>query len=413
MTDRFSDITATGGLGRNPITNAGRVAVNGHLDVATIRERKIKHSAGKSLYAGPVDDDAFRVLARDICVSERISWNRTKKQAPHILSVVNGGFKQGLEIWQVIESLQFEGLAGGHGARFDSRNEAPELDLALVRGGVTTIVNSGPKRIANGQRIYWSVPPPKSPYERAARGSNRMPLHTMPYDPTLDALTEDTMGSLMMRSAQAQTLATGPGSMTSTSTTAVDTDTDTEPEHRRPIQEGADNTRQAVCQIMLEALHVFLTSGLVSVNPAALRDPAIRAQNAGTYAQDERARRELLRVVAGELGCRDMHKKPGDPKITFRADPAVDRETTLAEFALDVFLAKKDEALLMPLAPGTRAVPNGDPGVIVRNQKAGMSDLLAGMNTSNQFVLRRVFGTAISPAEPGREFDILLGTYSA
>ena len=36
MTDRFNDINATGGLGRSPITNAGRVATNGHLDEGEI-----------------------------------------------------------------------------------------------------------------------------------------------------------------------------------------------------------------------------------------------------------------------------------------------------------------------------------------------------------------------------------------
>lgn len=412
MTDRFADINSSGGLGRQPITNVGRVAINGHLDAATIRERKGKHSDGRSLYGGPVDDDAFKVFARDICVSERGSsahsstWNRYKTQAPLILSVLNGGFKKHTPLWQVIESLQFAGLAGGQGARFDSRNESPEIDLALVWGGLATVVNSGPQRIANGQLVYWTVPPVDEPYERALRGSKRMPLHTMPYDPALDTLTEDTLANLMTQSARVMT----PGPPAAAAAAAA---ADMEPEHRRPIQEGADNMRQVVCQVMLEALHVFLTSGLVSMNPAAVIDPRVRAKNAGMYAANERVRRDLLRVVAAALGCKDVHRKPGDPKITFRADPAVDRETTLAEFALDVFLGRKDEALLMPLAPGTRAVPNGDSGVLVRNQKAGMSDLLAGVNNANHFVSRRIIGRAVSPAEPGREFDILLGKYAS
>ena len=44
---------------------------------------------------------------------------------------------------------------------------------------------------------------------------------------------------------------------------------------------------------------------------------------------------------------------------------------------------------------------------------AMLSDLFAAINTGNQFTTRRIFAKTLSPAQPGKEFDVLLQRYSS
>ncbi len=111
--------------------------------------------------------------------------------------------------WGVIENHDFRGLVCGQGSIPGSscRNPAfnlavaqgvnpsadlgvnPGVDLDLVLGGITTIANTGTKRIENGDMIYWTLPTRDDPFDRSIRGSSRMPLHTMFFDPKLDGLS--------------------------------------------------------------------------------------------------------------------------------------------------------------------------------------------------------------------------------
>lgn len=391
MTDRFSDINAEGGLGRNPISNVGRVVINGYVNFDEIQERKGRALTGDTLYGGPTDDDAFAILPRDICIEEKVPTtgrrNAHKMVAPFVLSTVNGGFKKTDKLWEVIENHDFRGLAGGQGAKTDSSGKNPEVDLALVQGGITTITNTGTKRIENGDMIYWTLPPLDNPFERSRRGSYRMPLHTMPFDPKHDELSEDTLQQIL-----------------------ADTPTD----ESWPINESAKLVKQTVMQQTLNALHIILTSGLVKWDPNILRDKAKRTQNAREYLEPRSLdlRKKFLTDVSAALGLRDI-QRTRDSSVEFRTSLMETRETTLEEFAMDVFFAKKDSALLLPMEEGTRNLPSGNWGSIIRNQKAVLSDYFASVNKANQFVERRIFAKAVTPAEPGKDLDVTLGKYAA
>ena len=68
---------------------------------------------------------------------------------------------------------------------------------------------------------------------------------------------------------------------------------------------------------------------------------------------------------------------------------------------------------MLPLENGTRTLPTGIRGEIIKNQRSAISDLFAGINSANRFVTRRIFAKAMSPAEPGKDMDVNMGRYMA
>lgn len=399
MTDRNSDINALPGSGRSPITNAGRVAINGHLAEQIIRERIENHRRGLTLYQGPVNDWVFTIYPREIVLEEKlpsVSKNRYKSLNPFVLSTVNAAFKKGDSLWEITEGLDFRGVAGGQGAKYDERGQNPEIDLALVQGGLITMKNTGQKRIQNNSLLYWSLPPLHDPYEKGIRGSSRMVIHTVSYEPSLDKLSEDTLGELMTRKEDSFR-------------------SEYDKEFRYPIQEGARNMKQAIMQIFLDALHTFLMSGIVKLDLKAIENQSVRQTNSTRYSNDtSKNRAEIFRKIASSLELLNIQKKSDDPNFKFK-DPAPnsDREISLLEFAIDVVLGKRESSLIFPLVDGTHALPSGFQGKVVQNQKAVLSDLFSAINKSNNFVTRRIFGKALTPAQPGQDMDVLLQRYSS
>ncbi len=404
MTDRFNDINAVGNLGRNPNTPAGRVAINGHIDQVEFENRKAKVKKGKTFYRGPTDDQSFAIFARDLCVSRKMyasKKNIHKAHAAFVFATVNGFGEDTDKIYQLIEELEFAGLAGGQGAKYDSTGESPEVDLALVLGGINTITNTGPDRISNGDWVFWTLPDTKDPYEKGRRGSERMVLHTVPYDHKLDKLSEHTLHKLLVGDRTLQY----PNKN-------IDS--------RWPIMEGAKNLQQAIMQITLDALHTFLVSGLVKLDVEAIGDTKEakerRMRNTNQYTNPSpklvEIRTENLRKIGSALGIQDLMKKE-DKQIKFKPNPSsnLKRETTLSEYAMEVFFGKKSDALLAPLEDGTAHLPSGYKGNIIKGQRGALSDLFTAIIKTNDFTKKRIFAKAVSPAEPGKDFDIILGHY--
>ncbi len=401
MTDRFNDINAVGNLGRNTTTPAGRVAINGHIDQVEFENRKQKIKKGKTFYGGPTDDQAFVIYPRDLCVQRKAYAslkNIHKAHAAFVFSTVNGFGADTDKLYELVEQLQFQGLAGGQGAKYDSTGESPEVDLALVQGGLNTITNTGRSRISNGDLIYWTLPDPKDPYEKGRRGSERMVLQTMPYDFKLDSLSENTLYKLIIdHTLQYPNKNIDP---------------------KWPIMEGAKNLQQAIMQIYLDALHTFLVSGLIVLEPGIIDgadSKQRRVKNASQYTNPKslNMRTENLRKIGAALGIRDLMKPKENIKINFKPDPSSNhkRETTLSEYAMEVFFAKRSDALLVPLEDGTAHLPSGFRGVIIKGQKAALSDMFTAITKTNDFIKKRIFAKAVSPAEPSKDFDMIMGHY--
>lgn len=397
MTDRFTDINSIGNLGRNPNTPAGRIAINGHIDQNEFRNRKDNAKKERTFFQGPTDDQSFVIFPRDLCVQKK-NYMGTKNihrvHDPYVFSTLNGYGHKSDKLFQIIEQLEFRGLAGGQGAKYDSTGKSPEVDLALVQGGVNTITNTGPDRIMNGDLIYWTVPPREKAYERGRRGSERMVLHTMPYKPDLDELSEDTLYELIMKKSM----------------TYLISNKNMDP--RWPIMEGAKNLQQTVMQIYLDALHTFLVSGVVKLEPN-YRQEKTRIKNTNNYTDPRilEERTNFLQFIGSSLGIKELSKLKEDQKITFRPNPKADTISTLSEFAMEVYFAKKNYALLAPLSEGTQTLPTGIKGILIKNQKSANSDMFSSIIKTNDFTKRRIFAKASTPADPGKEMDIILGHY--
>jgi hypothetical protein len=117
-------------------------------------------------------------------------------------------------------------------------------------------------------------------------------------------------------------------------------------------------------------------------------------------------RSELYKILSRELGARDMRPRKYVDSIT------VEDGRSLAEFAIDAMVPTEDSHLILPLLPGGRT-PGGDEGQIVRNQKNTIHHLMMAITASDDFYKQRIFAKALSPAEPGKEMDVILGKYSS
>ena len=416
MSDGAFDINAIPGTGRNPVSEPGHVASNAHLDKNEVLERQGRAQRNTTRYPGPTDDNAFKIMPREICLSFN-DWrggarrHGRQERASFVLSTLNGAFRPGDNLAAMMQRLQFAGLAGGDGATFDSTGQTDRVDLAVVRGGLITMRNTGTKRIENGALIYWSLPDPdRRPPARAGinKCDPRLLVHSMPYEPKLDQLSETTLRKLFARP---------PGSASFPGTGAAGAgggNNNWEEARRWPLVEGAQNLRAVVMQSTLNALHVFLMSGIVRLDVEALVNANQRATNTKRYqAQDPQQRAELFSTVGVALGVSGLKKTERHQPITFAPVATSKTETSLAQFAADVFLAEKASAHLFPLLDGTHALPAGEPGKILRGQMSALSTLFASVVGANHFTTRRIFAKAITPADPGDDMDVLLGKYHA
>ena len=395
MTDLFSDINSEGGIGRSPITQAGRVATNGHLDENEILERKDRLRQRTSLFTGLEDDPSFSIFRREICLQLKTNRNhvrnRYKFNAAYILSTLNGAFKKTDKVWEAIEQLEFQGLAGGQGAKYDSSYNNPEIDVSLVRGGMITMVNTGPKKIQNGDHVYWTLPDPENPYQKESRGKYRILPQTLPYDTKLDIFTETSLREMI------------------TEKNYTESDIDS----RYPILEGIKNFKQVIMQIHLNALHTFLMSGIVVIDEEALEFDKKDKRNANRRTYQDRE--GILIRIAKQLELRDMaNSYTKDSKIKFNPFPEnTEREIDLIDYAMKILLAQERNSFLLPLDEASDAVPAGPRGTIIKNQRSLLSDFFSSVNSVTEFTRKRIFGKAISPADPQKEFDIYLGKYSS
>lgn len=375
-----------GGYRRRPITEVGRIVHNGFIDEKGIEVIKSRAKKGNTLYPGPVDNQVFIIFPREVCLENMDPAWPKQNDAPYVLSVANGSFRKNQSVAEVTEQMRFRGFAGGQGARYtDGENQ--ENQLALVIGGSMTVRNTGPKRIDNGDRVMWQIPDPKDPYERYSPQSERMPYQLVPFNPIFDKLTAQSLVRILTQNPVM------PPS---------------EQKYKTPLIEGAHNLRQTVLQIQLEGIHTILTSGLVKLDLEAFKSSSRRKrrENASQY-QNPDIRKEVLKRLSEHLGLREFTLKDKD-KFTFIPDFGSGKEMTLAEAMLDVFAARTPNSLMIPMQG--KSLTGDCRSALIRNQKQVLENLFSAINSANYFTESRIVGMANTPADPGQEFDILIGS---
>ena len=399
MTDKIFDLTQQGGVGRQPVTNAGRVGYNFRLDQDALESRKRKGAVGSLWPTASMEDKVFFVLPRDICLAEK--KRPTRKQTDGMMtvwSVLNGIRADSLR--QLIESHTFAGIAGGQGAVFDTIGNNPRWpEFAGIVGGLYTIINNGPDRIMNGQLVYWDIPAswavfdkelglrdPKRVTELGRRDSYRITATTRPYKPSSQGATATALRDAIR------------SSFSSSATSDYDT-------AGSVTDQAAMRLKWAALQISVNAVEAMLSSGLVKFDPEAVGDEGARRENARAWGALRKTTREnYITKIACGIGCR---RTQGTGNDLFRMKDAKGEDMTVKKHICDLLTF---DSMLVGYTDGT-TIPSGNKGEVVRNQESTIKDLLSGIAQANHYVGDRIFCKALSPAAPGKEFDAIFGHY--
>lgn len=391
MTDKFFDHTQHGGVGRQPITNIGRVAYNFRVDQDDIEQRKRRGAAGSMWPTVSLEDKNFWILPRDICLAKKQRQKRKQTDGMMtVFSVLNGFRSDGMTHRQLVESLTFGGIAGGQGAKFDTTgNEPRHPEFVGIVGGLYTIVNNGPERITNGQNVYWDIPEPNTesgPLGR--RTATRITAITRPYVPSKQAVTARAVRDAINNSFTATV--TGAADASAASVT----------------DQAAMRFKWAALQISVNALSAMLESGLVQYDAAVLGPDGedARQRNAAAWQRVGKSEREtFLAGVAAGIGCRRMQ---ADSKDLIQ----MPRKNKTVKQHICNLLTFEKSAMLCDYTDG-EALPPGPKGELARNQESAIKDILVAVEQANHFVVDRVFCKALTPAAPGKEFVGIFAHY--
>lgn len=147
----------------NPITQGGRVVVNGFKDERELAQRHAKEHRGAALYKGPLNDAHYTMSAGEIALTlKKASRSRalgTGNSTINAFSSLNGAGEYGLTREDYVETLDFGGIVQAE-SKQDSTNQSNDRQCVLVIGGLFTMVNTSTERINSGDLLYWDTPDP-------------------------------------------------------------------------------------------------------------------------------------------------------------------------------------------------------------------------------------------------------------
>jgi hypothetical protein len=162
----------------SPITHAGRVVYNAQRDWLETRNRRIQKGT-----VAVWGNDKFGVsdvhtiqqfeLTMRYMQTQYITWSPSDTDVKVFSSANNmqlsrsgvadaaakagAGDNQAFRVAYLRKHLQFAGVASNR-AIYDPRNNANEEHLAVQVGGLTTLYNTGGKRINTGDVVLWDFP---------------------------------------------------------------------------------------------------------------------------------------------------------------------------------------------------------------------------------------------------------------
>ena len=392
MTDAAYEVNAQNGrVGANPISQVGRVQTNGRLDNVEIEHRK--RNAGTqsgTLYGGDVNDASFRVLPRTMCFMNRQQENPTRSSNVHgeyletVWSVLNGAGEAGETVEELKQRTSFAGFAGGDGAMYDHTAASQELSphFSLVKGGTITVINQGRFRIKPGDWFMWDFPDPADTKPHSGyKGSVQLMPIMLPYQPKLHRAEAKSLKQRLVQQAAGGTLLTAS-------------------------DEAARNLNEALCSVLVCAMAIFLSAGVVKMDLAALvpANQNDRTRNARRWDRSGQ-KAEALVALSQALGCKGIQGSEV-VQAQFRVG-----DESIAEFAARTLGAASTHEFAQATPRGE--IPTGNIGVLLRNQRSLIPDIVSSVQGVNDERSGRVIGKALTGAKRGEDFDALPGTYSA
>ncbi len=185
-------------------------------------------------------------------------------------------------------------------------------------------------------------------------------------------------------------------------------------DQQKPLIEGAQALKKSLLTMVLNSMHILAKGGYIRIEETPFQNTQegnnARIRNRRDYnSLSEDTRTGIFETTGKNLGLFDSTNL--NKKFRFRPDTKTENTTTLAQYAIDVIIGQKSNALLFDLLQ-SEAIPPGTKGAILSAQINLLSELFTGINRTNSFVTDRIVGKALTVGTPkGGEFDILLSHY--
>lgn len=393
--------------GRSPIWPSGRTVYNGRQDVNGIAARKRKLQTGEAAIGGAGDDVVFTMQRHLIAVQERIPGKERRGDASdtsqdidiYVTDCANGFGKRGETQAQLNERIASAFIVSGQ-----ILNEGQREAIALQTAGLNTICNSGPYNIKIGQYVCVSAPNPDAPQPYPPRDDlppNKVLWWVVPFDEERSIGSVQTAYDLLVEKPKVMNEASVKQYQALYPASAQ-------------FAAGLGNSLHAIALSAIWAAH---EAGIVTVNT---RDSwTTNAAKARKLEEVERERRiqELAReclVVDG--GLLNLNRDADDLDVERHTVP--DKSDMNASISFEKYLFKTIFAcegayrLFVPSGfdrNGIRTFSDPIARIIVQRQQSAVMDLVATIRESDVAAKRRIIGKALSPAQPGQDFDIHMG----
>lgn len=389
------DLAGTGPAHPAPITNAGRVPGNARLAQEQLEERQLGGAAGSLWPTAVMTDLVFRAEPREVALTPKAgAFSYRQDGLPPVFSVLNGLGNKGETRKQLIESLAFAGMIGSDGAKYDTTGNLPGYpDVAVTLGGTLSMTNTGMQRIRNGDRVFWDFPEEGDVPRQTQKRDGRILVETRPYRPSEMGITSKAIAQHM----------TTPRSAGSTNSRLVTDGT--------PIADASAAIKGFARANALMAFEAFLASGLVKYDAAALGTSGTAAQarqaNAAQWASLHHVTRQNhIARVARALRIDGMRGSSVESEV---------RVPHVNNAAIGTYLTGMLVGSMPLVRPvdGSNNVPSGDNGAVWSAQHGAVELLLQGVIRAKEFTTERIFATATSSADPGQDFVVNIGAYTA
>jgi hypothetical protein len=377
-----------------PVTQAGKVIINGHYDQSDNNKRRQNLKNGVALYKGPVDQNTVSIKQYELCMRKKTVYGQTGDlNAPlnAVFSTTNGFGLKNQTYYELLESIEYAGFAQVKNDHNDL-NPSNQEGIALIVGGLVTIKNTGPYRINNGDLIYWELPDLNEPTEKGNKQSERQPFWTIPYGLERDKLSIKVLRDMLDH----QPKKVNPG------------DKDSQ------LVQAVNKYKESVSKIAYLGIVAAIQCGLVKPSTPLLDPTSADIDNSLIFLQNnvigQGKLENVLKNLAGYLGL--MNEKTNKIELntlSFNTDK-VTKQLPL-EFLLHTLAADSFESNITKYRDGHVEDLKPYEARLTKLQHEAISDNITSVEHYNISKTKRIFGRAVSPAHPGKPFDILLGHF--
>ena len=371
--------------GTNPITQGGRVVVNGFPDHIEVADRKISLQNNRSLYKGPVTDAHYHMARGEIALARRSQngesrYTATGDSTVYVTTALNGAGSSSQTREDLIEQLWLAGIVQLW-IEYDSSNKQSDVAGAIVIGGLFTIPNMGPERIVAGDLVFWDLPDPN--------------LAAIESNPHIDGTPDDKILPFMRRYVPSEHAATKSAVFRHLATLI-----------------GLDNSDSSVDSVMRSERAKVAGYGAAFYN--ALKMGVLLGLAAIEESNGRQAGEDGLVNIAKNLGLVGTRQKQ-EQATAANFDKIFVQKLFGMSIGNDGSPISGTTSTLLFAAAAQGKYDESPAGLakseLSKRQASVVDELLTGLSGMRHFVGRRVFGVARGTGDPGDDIDVDVGVY--